>query len=289
MKANEKRLGMKSKVREEKQEEQHTGVIVAVATLVALISISGFIINSMPNHPSARQAIDSALPPLKAVIVDQLGLTFPDPVFIQTATDILKQAGYSVDYYASQKVTVGFYSNLPTQEYSLVIFRAHSSASELQGTQRIECPVVLFSSEQYSTSGWTTEQLTNQVFMVSYDVPQPPYYFAIGPEFVRLSMKGSFQNATIIIMGCDGLDNPLMAKAFIEKGAKICIGWTGSVSAGRTDLATTSLLQHVITEKQPIKEAVRNTIEEVGPDPQNKSQLAYYPLETGESTIENTK
>jgi hypothetical protein len=57
-----------------------------------------------------------------------------------------------------------------------------------------------------------------------------------------------------------------MAEAFTLKGAKVYIGWKGSVSATHTDTATISLLQHLITEKQTIKQAVENTMKEVGTD-----------------------
>jgi hypothetical protein len=90
-------------------------------------------------------------------------------------------------------------------------------------------------------------------------------------------MKGTFQNTTVIMMGCEGLNNTKMAEAFIEKEAKVYIGWTSSVSASYTEQATAHLLQHLIAEKQTIRQAVDNTIEEVGPDQTYNSQLIYYP------------
>jgi hypothetical protein len=88
-------------------------------------------------------------------------------------------------------------------------------------------------------------------------------------------------------MGCDSLRYTDMAQAFIEKGAKAYIGWNGSVSASHTDIATTRLLQHIITQKQTIKQAIENTMKEVGIDPTYKSQLTYYPTNAGQYTIKN--
>jgi hypothetical protein len=68
-----------------------------------------------------------------------------------------------------------------------------------------------------------------------------------------------------------------MAEAFIEKGAKVYISWNGSVSASHRDQATTQLLKHLITEKQTIKQAVTETMKEVGSDPAHGSILQYYP------------
>jgi len=100
-------------------------------------------------------------------------------------------------------------------------------------------------------------------------------------------MKGRFANAIIIMMGYEGLKNIDMANSCINKGAKVYIGWNGSVSASHTDQATTQLLKHLLTEKQTTEQAVTEMPKEVGPDLVYKSLLTYYPIEVGEQTIEN--
>jgi len=215
----------------------------------------------------------------KAAIIDQLSLTQSNQTFVQTALSILDRAGFTVDYYRSEEVTVDFYRNLPTHGYGLIIFRVHSAAAAFEGKGYVEHPVSLFTSENYSNRKYVWEQLTDQISMASYTMPQPPYYFAITPKFVTSSMKGKFQNSIIVMMGCEGLNNTKMAEAFIEKGAKLYISWKGLVLASHTDQAITRLLQHFITDKQNIGQAVENTMKEVGPDPAHKSLLTYYPLE----------
>jgi hypothetical protein len=274
MKAEKEPLGIKHKIR-----------VIAVI-LIAMVFISAFLANSMLNQPSTNQIVTSQSQP-KAAIVDHLSLTFPNQNFIQTATNTLKQAGYSVDYYPGENVTVEFYRNLPTHGYSLIILRVHSSASP---ATEAEGPVILFTSEPYSTTKHVYEQLTDQLCGAAYSTAQAKKgieYFGIGPLFVTQSMNGRFQNTIIIVMGCEGLSNTEMAKAFVQKGAKAYISWSASVSADHTDQATTCLLQHLITEKQTIKQAVDNTMNEIGPDPVYESMLDYYPLKVGEQTIEN--
>jgi hypothetical protein len=94
-------------------------------------------------------------------------------------------------------------------------------------------------------------------------------------------MKGAFQNAIIIVMGCEGLNNTKMAEAFIQKGAKAYIGWKGSVTASYTDAVITCLLQNLLTQKRTIKQAIERAIEETEPDPIHNNLLTYYPLEVG--------
>jgi len=100
-------------------------------------------------------------------------------------------------------------------------------------------------------------------------------------------MKGRFQNTIIIMMGCNGLETTTMAQAFVDKGAKVYISWDKMVSASHTDLATTHLLQHLLIQKQTIKQAVEKTMKEVGPDMVYESKMLYYPLEAGDRTIQN--
>jgi hypothetical protein len=288
MKTKEKRVGTKAEIRAIKNRERRIATAIFLAFILLIVVFSSYFTYNFLNQPQ-NQTTNPASSQLKAAIVDQLSLTFPNQTFIETATNILKQAGYTVDYYAGEEVTVEFYRNLPTHGYGLIILRVHSSAAELQGEEFVETPVGIFTSESYSQTKYVYEQLTDQLLMASYAMPQPPYYFGIVPKFVTSNMKGTFQNTIIIMMGCEGLNNTKMAEAFIQKGAKAYIGWKGAVSASHTDTATTRLLQHLITEKQTTNQAIENTMKEVGPDPTYKSVLLYYPSKVGEQTIENIK
>jgi len=285
MKAKKKPLGIKHKIREERKREERIGLAVIATILIAIISVSGFFINSMLNQPPTNptsQTVSSTSEP-KVAIVDHLSLTFPNQTFIKTATNILKQAGYTVDYYPGEKVTVEFYRNLPTYGYDIIILRVHSAIGKEGGP-----PVSLFTSEYYSQNRYVSEQLSDQLTRVHYNIGnEEQLYFGILPNFVRSSMNGKFQNSIIIMMGCNGLTYLDMAKTFVERGAKVYISWTDSILASHTDLATTHLLQHFLIEKLTLKKAVQETFKEVGFDPVYESLIVYYPLEAGDQTIED--
>jgi len=286
MNAKKKCSSTKAQIKAEKERQRRIGTVIFTALILIVVLFSAYFGYSLLSQPQNQTLSQESSQP-KAAIVDQLSLTYPNQTFIEAATNILKQAGYIVDYYPGEKVTVEFYKNLPTHGYSIIILRVHSSAAELRAGEFVETPVGIFTAEQYSQTKYVYEQLTDQLVIASYTMPQPPYYFAIVPKFITQSMKGTFKNTVIIMMGCEGLNNTKMAEAFIEKGAKTYIGWKGSISASHTDTATISLLQHLITEKQTIKQAIENTMKEVGTDPTYKSQLTYYPLNAGEQTIKN--
>ena len=286
MKDREKPKGTKARVKAHKKRLTYIGHAITVAILVCIIAVSSFFLYSMLYSPSEQTSINPD-PKLKAAIVDQLSLTCPNQTFIQTATNILEQAGYTVDYYPSEQVTVDFYRNLPTYAYKLIILRVHSTATDIGGS---EAPVALFTSECASKTKYVYEQLTEQLTWVSFSKQEGEreiLYFGINSPFVTHSMKGRFQNTIIIMMGCEGFDNPLMAMAFVEKGAKVYVSWNQPVLASHTDLATTHLLHHFLMEKRTLKQSVQETFKEVGADPSCKSLLIYYPLEVGEQTIKN--
>jgi hypothetical protein len=292
MKAEKKPLSIKQKVREERKRGQRIAIVVAVAILVAIISVSSFFLYSTL-FPSSE---DSVLPEptlqfkpansssaVKAAIVDHLSLTAPNQTFVQTVAAILTKADYIVDYFSGEQVTVNFYRNLPTGGYKLIILRVHS-ALDANGKP----PLALFTSEPLDSRKHVNEQLTDQVEGVAF----LPYkqgdkaYFGILSKFISLSLKGTFQGSIIVAMGCNGLTYLDTARAFTEKGAKAYISWNGSVSANHTDEATAQLLQHLVTEGQTIKQAVENTMKEVGPDQEYNNTLDYYPLESGNHAIQ---
>lgn len=248
-------------------------VIIAVAFILAC-----FIAYSSMHSP------DQTAPP-EAAIVDHLSFTGqPNQTFVNTCINILEEGGLTWAYYEGEEVTVDFYRDLPSCGTCLIILRVHSAIMRVEGAAT---PILgLFTSEPYSDYKAGTTYRED----VLHDPPRlvkaffegsDEYYFGIVPEFVD-SMKGKFENTTIIMMGCeglgyDGLTYTDMARAFVKKGAKVYIGWNGLVSVDHTDQATVHLLESLILEKQTIREAVEKTREEIGKDPAFNSTLQYYP------------
>jgi hypothetical protein len=282
MTLEKKSAGTRHKTREEKKRKRPMSMAVSVAILTAAIIISGFTINSMLKQPSASQTVSYTSQP-RAAIVDQLSLTLPNQSFIETATNTLKQAGYSVDYYPGENVTVDFYRNLPTHGYSLIILRVHSTTGGYPS-------LCLFTCEHYSQFNYVSEQLSDEIVAVSYspeEAQKGEIYVGISYHFVESCMQGRFSNSAIVMMGCESLNNTYMAKAFLQKGAEVYMGWNTLVSASHTDTTTNHLLQHFLIQKETVKQALLDTLIEVGLDPTYPSLLLYYPPEAGEQTKEN--
>jgi len=153
MKDRKKPKGTKARVQAYKKRLAYIGHAIVITILVTIIGVSAFFLYSMLHSPSEQAPInptlqfqpDNSNSQIKAAIVDHLSLTYPNQTFIETATTTLKQAGYTVDYYSGEKVTVEFYRNLPTHGYKIIILRVHSTTGGHQS-------VSLFTSEPYSES-----------------------------------------------------------------------------------------------------------------------------------------
>ena len=220
----------------------------------------------------------------KAAIIDHLSISQPNPAFAQECSAILKQAGFTVDYYPGEKVTVELYRNLPTYEYDLIVLRVHSSYVH----EREHPSLAMYTSEPYSTKRYVYEQLRSRIsrgYLSPYHEGDPAY-LVITEKFIQNSMNGRFKNTLIIMMGCGGIKKGVMATAFIEKGASAYIGWDGPVSALHTDRATLSFLKHLLIEKQTIIKAVGKTMQEIGREPQSKSTLLFWPINAGNLNIQ---
>jgi hypothetical protein len=252
-------------------------IIVAAAIIapVVVFTLLTFYRSDSDHEAPTPPAADSTGRP-RAAIVDHLSLTEPNPDFVEAATDLLEQAGYAVDYFPGQEVTVEFYRQLPTWSYELIILRVHSAQGKV-GDEPANW-VTLFTVDPYDKTAYRSEQTKQRLSKVSY-FKGGPAYFGVMPNFIKSSAKGDFQGATIIIMGCDGLATDSMAEALVEKGAKAVVAWDGLVSSEHTDAATERLLQHLLIDGLTLQEAVNQTMAEVGPDPSNDSVLRLYPPE----------
>jgi hypothetical protein len=217
--------------------------------------------------------------PPRAVIVDQLSLTFPNPAFSEEATAMLEDAGYEVDYVPGEQVTVDYYRDLPSQDYDIVVLRIHAARHEnaVSGETLAE----LFTSEPFDEHRYQRELDQGRLGAVAYydDEHGDDPYFGIGPAFVVQSMRGSFDDTMVVMMGCNGLISDVMAEAFVRKGAGSFVSWDDLVSADHTDTAVLSLLRNVLVEELPVQEATTATMDEVGPDPFYDSVLRAYPAE----------
>jgi hypothetical protein len=248
--------------------------VVGVLLFAGLVSIVASAYWRSSGHPPTPQ---------RAAIVDQLALTDPNGDFVASATRELESAGYQVDYYPSDAITVDFYRDLPARGYRFIVLRSHTSDYRApirpsSGSQGPEASTGLFTNELYSRLTHIEDQYAARLMVDAYaDRDIPWKYFGITPEFILHSTRGRFQGTTIVLMGCSGLKTDDLAQAFLARGAKDFVSWDQSVTAEHTDAATKELLVNLFDKGRDLREAVASTMDDVGPDPSFGSRLTVYP------------
>jgi len=209
----------------------------------------------------------------KAALVDQIALTDPNPEFTDQALAYLGEAGFSTDVYEGEEITVEFFRTLPAQGYQLILFRSHSTNvinENIPGG-----PVFLFTSELYDKNKYVKEQLANRIGRAKMLYDDAPLYFAILSGFVRYETTGRFDDTLIIIGGCQSLGTPDLGQALIERGASAVVGWNDWVDMSHNDKAILHLLRGLTTDRLTLEQAVRKTMNEIGPAPAYDSILTY--------------
>ena len=76
-----------------------------------------------------------------------------------------------------------------------------------------------------------------------------------------------------------------LAKAFLDVGAAY-VSWDGPVSLEHTDEATLAMLRGLVAKRMCLGDAVRYSLELVGPDPMYFSFMCFFPEEEGSFCIE---
>jgi len=201
----------------------------------------------------------------RAIIIDGIGFTKPNPTFLGRAREILVGSGLKVDVYNGSQVTIKLLDDL--EGYGLIILRVHSAIEVKYGF------LYLFSAEAYNRDRYTYEQ-SHGAYKEAYtfDSSEGPY-FALRADL--LGREDGLKGSTIILMGCNGTGSDHAIKRLFERGVKAIVAWDGYVSLEYTDEVTLTLLNLVYTEGLSYSEAVKKIMDIMGPDPTWKSRLIY--------------
>jgi len=219
-----------------------------------------------------------------AAIIDQLHDLIPNERFQQKTLEYLENAGYDVDIYTTEDITVDFYKKLPSMNYEFIYIRTHSlEVAELDNS------TFLFTGEKYDIDKHILEQLSGQVrkaIPINDQLPEvliknatlykESMYFTIGSKLIDELMIGEFPQTVIIIGGCESVRNPDLAKSFILRGASAVIGWDRTIGSLENDRVMIELLEEILINKTGIYEAIPSVMEEFGSDLQYSSKIYHF-------------
>jgi len=219
-----------------------------------------------------------------AAIIDQMQDSIPNESFQQKAQQYLESAGYDVDVYTTEDITVDFYKKLPSMNYEFIYIRTHSAEMV-----ELEKSTFLFTGEKYDINKHISEQLTGHVSrgipiydqivideIIKEDLPLPDKtYFTIGSKLIDELMIGEFPQSVIIIGGCESVRTKDLANSLISRGASAVIGWDSSINYIENDQVMSALLEEVLINKTGFYDAIVSVMQEFGSGLQYSSNLHY--------------
>lgn len=220
----------------------------------------------------------------KAAIIDQLYDEMTNEPFQKEAIEYFENAGYQVDVFNTQNVTIDLFKNLPKMNYKFVVVRTHGVADFDNEN------AMLFTGEKYSQEKYTSEQLLGQVKRATpvYELSFKPTgnssnwiqinettsmlispvkiedktrneYFVITPKFVDEVMEGKFHDTIFLLGGCSTLSNPSMSQALIARGASAVAGWDDQISGAENDYTLLKLLENMLKNDLELGKAIDDT------------------------------
>jgi len=251
--------------------------IVGYSAILLLIIIIAYL--AAPEYQFSTSNVQTSAPQVKrAAVIDQLSAIKPSSGLIQSAYSMLTSRGISTDIFLPGDITVDFYASLASRGYDLIILRVHT------GLGNAQAPIGLFTNEPYDPNRYVLEQGDGLVGSAQAD-SGGPVVFAVTPKFIREKMQGQFQGTIIVLGGCYGLHGGDLADAFVSKGARVVVGWSGLVDLDHTDAALSAFMKDFIQQNMTIRNSVDATMTVVGPDPNSGSALSYYPSDQGDVTL----
>jgi len=228
-------------------------------------------------HSTPTPILGPTWPPPKAPILDQTSRTDLSSEFIEKARDYLCQAGYEVEVYPWEKLTVDFYRTLPLRGCQLILFQTDSTSQAIGPAAEGRTSVPFIFTGEEASRRYLVEQLQDRIRLAKFFYGDFPPFLAIRPAFVRFSMSGSSSGTVIIIGGCQSLATGDLAQAFLDRGASLVIGWDGLVDLSLNNEAVLQLLKALALEGLSPHKAVEETRERTGSDPAYGSILCQLP------------
>jgi len=208
---------------------------------------------------------------LRAAIIDQVHNDLPNFKFQADAQRMLEDAGYKVDLYTTDEITVDFYKNLPSMNYHFILIRSHGGED-----LNYEYPTRLFTGEKFSKEKYTTEQIYGHVgygfpiYLEEYEELKESdqdifenAYFTIGSEMINDGMVGTFPDSIIIVGGCQSARSHDLMESLIKRGASQVLGWAATIESKDNDRAMIWLLEEILVKEVPLYDAVAELNEEM--------------------------
>jgi len=249
--------------------------------IIVSVTLAIITINLQPNFLQIENQSTDGTP--RAAIIDQLHNEKPNKNFQQNVTKYRELAGYEVDFYTTDIITVNFYQYLPSFNYEFIIIRSHSL-----GIGTVEESSSLFTGEIQSDFDYINDQYNG---LVGHGVPffpneiddlggfetlQNKTYFVIGSKFINERMVGTFPNSKIILAGCETTEGTHLVESLLLRGASEVVGWDGLVSSRQNDEVIMKVLEETLVNGIELEDSVESVMKQYEQKLLTDTALSHY-------------
>ncbi|MBS7634090.1 hypothetical protein KEJ34_01110 [Candidatus Bathyarchaeota archaeon] len=179
----------------------------------------------------------------------------------------LERAGYTVDYYKDENVTINLLKRLDDEGYSIIYINSHGFIDP-QGFYG------LFINEKIDTEKANLYQsdLEEKSIRCLEDGSLAGYLY-VTPQFFSLYGNNSLSpDALIFIDACHSGNNTSLAEVFLNLGAQCFIGWNGPVNVIHGIMMDGKFFHEACKYNKTVEQALRGT----RADPDSGATLTYF-------------
>ncbi len=249
--------------------------------IIVVVTSAIITINLQPDFIQIENQSFNEIP--KAAIIDQLHNDKPNKNYQQNVTKYLETAGYEVDLFTTDDITVDFYKKLPSLNYEFIVIRTHSL-----GIGEVEESSSLFTGEIHSDYDHIQEQYSRLVGngvpflpreveeLGGLDALKDETYFVVGSKFIDEAMLGTFPQSKIILAGCETTQGTQLAESLLYRGASEVVGWDGLVSSRQNDEVIMQVLEETLVNGIELEDAVESVMQQYEQKLLTDTALSHY-------------
>lgn len=236
-------------------------LLVAVITLLPLTELSSVRI-SFETQGNSR-----------AIVLDPFNSEFNSlslgvyEMYMRSIIYNLERAGYIVDNYKDENVTVNLLKRLDDEKYSVIYINSHGFIDS-QGS------FALFINEKIDSERINLYQNDIEENRIGYleDGSLAGYLYVTPQFFLFYGNNSLFPNALIFIDACYSGKNVSLAQVFLNLGAQCFIGWNGPVNVIHGIMMDGKFFHEACKYNKTIEQALRG----IRADPDSGANLTYF-------------
>ncbi|MFQ6095377.1 MAG: hypothetical protein ACE5NN_04475 [Candidatus Bathyarchaeia archaeon] len=208
----------------------------------------------------------------RSVILDPFNhqfkrLPYYEP-FIRSIIHNLERAGFTVDYYKDNNVTIDLSKRLDNEEYEVIYINTH-------GFMDSEGQVLIFTGEKHTSEKeklYQEDIEEERIRCFESKGELTGYYYVTPGFFTWYGNDTGYCNALIFIDACHSANNTSMAKAFLDLDAGCYVGWTAYIGIEYDVAMDGKFFRQMCRDGETVEQSIRK----IKPDPNSKSKMTYF-------------